>query len=273
MKYRRNFHTHTYLCKHGSGHVRDFCQAALEQGVDVLAFTDHTPYDDGRWNSVRMDMNQLPIYLAELEEARGEFPQLRIIKGMECEFVQENIGFIQDELKGRHGFQCIAGAIHSFLYKGEWVNCFQTAGGMDSPMLHAYTDFTIAAIQSGLFTFLAHPDLFGVRYSGWDDDIRACSHAIVQAAIQMDIPLEINANGFRKPKRQDGDEWRPQYPWHRFWEVAAEYGTNLKVLVGSDAHNPREVWGNNEQCIAFANTYALQLFNDNFLSDQPNYHS
>ena len=33
-----NLHCHTYLCKHATGTVREYCEQAVKQGLKVLGF-------------------------------------------------------------------------------------------------------------------------------------------------------------------------------------------------------------------------------------------
>lgn len=259
----RNYHTHTHLCKHAKGTVSDYCSTAVSNGMDVLAITDHCPYPNGQWIAVRMDLSELPIYLKELEEAIAEFPDLKIVRGMECEYDPDFVNFQKDVFLGSCGFTCIAGAIHSFKHNGEWHNSFATA--MDKAELHSYTDHTIAGMASGVFTYLAHPDLMGICHLGWDDDCIACSRAIIEAAINYNLPLEINANGFRKPKIQDGNELRYQYPWRPFWELVGEYG--WKVLLNADAHRPEFLIDQIAACKEYSRELGLNVINDTFYED------
>ena len=259
----RNFHSHTHLCKHGKGTVSDYCEAALACGMDILAVTDHCPYPDGRWIGVRMELDLLPQYMREFDEARRKYPQLKIVAGVECEYDKEMVQFQKDTFLGQCGMRCIAGAIHSFKHHGEWRHSFITA--MDVPELHSYTDYMIESMDTGVFTFLAHPDLFGVHHRGWDADCDACSRAIVQSAVAHDLPLEINANGVRKGLIDDGGSKRWQYPWRPFWEIAGEYGA--KVLVNSDAHTPSQIWEKCDECMEFARELGLNVINDSFYED------
>ena len=63
---------------------------------------------------------------------------------------------------------------------------------MDFKNLNRYIDQTIDGMRSGLFSFLAHPDLFMKGYKEWDEQSKACLKAILDAAIDLNMPLEIN---------------------------------------------------------------------------------
>ena len=49
-----NWHTHTARCKHASGTVGEYCAAAAAYGLADLGISDHVPFADGRWHSVRL---------------------------------------------------------------------------------------------------------------------------------------------------------------------------------------------------------------------------
>ena len=260
---RANYHTHTCLCKHATGAPSDYCHYALASGMTTLGFSDHTPHPDGRWDAVRMSVDQLPLYVQQVRQAQKDFPELQIYLGMECEYVEGSLAFFRDELLGRHRFDYLVGAVHNYPYKGEWMGIFGVP--MSADQLHAYTDHLIQLIGSGLFAFIAHPDLFGLSYMGWDAETQACSKAIIEAAIQYDIPLEINGYGMRKRMVQDHGEWRFPYPLLPFWELAGEL--QPKAITNSDAHQPIDVWGNRNDCLNLAKHCGLTLIE--CLADNP----
>ncbi len=256
---RCNYHTHTCLCKHARGQAADYCRAAVEQGVSVLGFSDHTPHrGDALWISVRMSETELPTYVSDVEAARREFPELRVLLGMECEYVPEEVSWYRDVLLGQFHLEYLLGAFHSYRASDGWHNTFTDVP--DDAALRSCTDFMVEGMQSGLFACIAHPDLFEFSRRGWGAEDTACAHAICEAAAALSIPLEINANGLRRALIQDVTGMRRPYPSHRFWEIAAEYP--IEVICCSDAHTPEQVWGNNDDAYAFARYYGLNVINE-----------
>ena len=123
---------------------------------------------------------------------------------------------------------------------GDWIGSY---GGTDSQKsLKAYADYFIHSMESGLFAFMAHPDLFGNSYLSWDENTIAASHDIFTAAAELKVPLEINGYGLRKPKIDTPEGRRCMYPWLPFWEMAADY--DVSYIVNSDAHHPKDVNAN-----------------------------
>ncbi len=262
---RKDYHTHTFRCKHATGEVIDYAASAVKQGFQVLGISDHTPFPDGRWNTVRMDINELDNYLAAIEEARTAYPELTILKGLECEYVKEFQNFYQDELLGKYQFDYLISGPHHFLYNGKWTGAHSYIKSKEE--LQTYTRELIESMASGLFAFVAHPDLFGSSYELWDENAIYCSKQILEAAVDLQIPLEVNAHGFKKPLKETPQGKRPPYPLYPFWEMAAEYD-KLRVIVNSDAHQPENI-GDIKEALDIVNRYHLQLADLSYLENSP----
>jgi histidinol-phosphatase (PHP family) len=231
-----NFHTHTFRCKHATGDVEDYCRAAVGMGMETLGFSDHCALPDDRWPCVRMAMSELDGYVAAVGDAKRDYPGLRVLLGMECEYLAEHHAWYQDELYGAREFDYLVGGPHYFLEDGEWTGTY--GGTRSRASLLAYAGYVVSMIESGLFDFIAHPDLFGNCYRDWDESTVECSRRILEAAVANDVGLEINALGLRKIAAQPGNPF-PMYPWRPFWELAGEY--DVAVIVNSDAHRPEDL--------------------------------
>jgi len=253
-----NCHTHTCRCKHAQGDVADYCREALAKGLKTLGFSDHTPLPDGRWHGVRMAMDDVAGYCRAIDEARATFTDLTILKGLECEYIPEFAGVYRDEFLGTWAMDYLVGGAHWYPHKGAWAPLYTT--GMTPAQLHDYADYVIAAMQSGLFAFIAHPDLFGVAYAVWDAEATACSRAMLTAATELGVPMEINGYGLRKPMMDTPEGRRHKYPWLRFWELAAECGT--PVVLSSDAHEPENVVTGLVETEAIAQRFGLRVVTD-----------
>lgn len=250
-----NYHTHTELCLHASGTVGDYCRAAAEAGLVTLGMSDHTPLPDGRWDHVRMRMEQLPGYVDAVRSAAIANPSLRIFAGLECEYAPEYESFFRDELPDKYGIEYLLLGQHWFLHKGEWVSSFDR--GHDAALLGSYARHLIEAMSTGLFAFVAHPDCFGAAGNLWGAEYDAISRDILAAAEELCIPLEINAYGFRKPLIATTAGERPMYPLVEFWRLAAEY--DIKVVISSDAHRPCDIVANMYDALALAKECGLAV--------------
>ena len=97
-----------------------------------------------------------------------------------------------------------------------------------------YLRCALAGMESGLFAYLAHPELCLADYPVYDDVCREMVHSICRKAKELDMPLEYNLYGVDKQGR--GRQKGLRYPCKYFWEVAADYGCT--AIIGVDAHRP-----------------------------------
>lgn len=249
-----NYHTHTWRCKHASGTVSDYAREAEKAGINILGISDHTPLPDNRWLRVRMEMNELDPYLSEIDTAAEEFPGLRILKGLECDWAEEYRNFYQEELLDKRNLDYIIGAVHWFPYHGEWLYTgeIETAGH-----LAAFADHIIKAMDSGLFSFIAHPDSYGIGYKEWDENSESCAKDIISAAADLNVILEINGYGLRKPEISFSEGERRQYPLLPFWEFAGKEG--ITAICNSDAHEPGDVAASISEAEKIAERFSVSL--------------
>ena len=250
-----NLHTHTFRCKHATGDASDYAQKAVDGGMKILGISDHTPLPDGRWSDIRMSMDQLDSYDQAVNDANEKFPQLTLLKGMECEWVPEFRNFYEDELLGKRGFDYLIGAGHYCQLQDSWYSSFTSLGRPHA--LKIYAKQLISMMESGLFNFIAHPDLFGCTFEKWDAELEAVSLDIVTASLATNIPLEINANGFRRFDFAPGPSRKQPYPWEAFWEFAGSH--KVKAIIGSDAHNPNELFTKLDLCENLASKVGVTL--------------
>ena len=259
---KNNYHTHTDRCKHASGTAADYADAAAEKGLDVLGFSDHGPFPDNRWNDVRMEYSELDDYGRDIDRLKSR-KDITVLKGMECDWVKEYENFLKDDLLGMRSYDYLAGGMHWFPVKGEWVFCYQPEAAGN---LKYYAEHMIEMIESGVFDFICHPDLFSRFTDRWTDETDFFAREICSAAETCKIPLEINGYGFRKPKMNFSDGRRFAYPHPRFWEIASDY--KIKVLCNSDAHNPEDVDASISLCREIADINSLEYADMSYLNNK-----
>ena len=258
-----NFHTHTYRCKHAVGTVREMCQAAVEQGITTLGFSEHIPFLSAEMNVRyrRIAPEELDLYRQEIREAQKEFPQLRIFAGMELECQEDYFTGYYPELRERLELDYMIGGTH-YIYRpdGEFVPAWIDAAVLDMNDYRRCMEGNVKLMESGLLLYLAHPDLFTKFFPRWTKEIETITRDMFACAEDLQIPLELNANGWRKKDRfyPDGTS-RKLYPWLPFWELATEY--KIKCVVGSDAHCPADAWGNTSDMVTFAQELGLPVVN------------
>ena len=258
----KNYHTHTYRCQHAIGDVSDYVQEAVEQGLTVLGISDHTALPDNRWPNIRMDIQDLPEYCLAIDNATKDYPSLTVLKSAECEYAPEYDAFYREHLLEELKFDYLIGAAHFFRLNEEWVPSFSYTDSVTG--LQAYAAYFIESMESKLFAFMAHPDLFGSAYLRWDKNTIAASRDIFVAAAELKVPLEINGYGLRKDKIETPDGVRCRYPWIPFWELASEY--DVEIVVNSDAHRPQDVSSNIEEAAGIGQQFGLKFADLSFLT-------
>ncbi|MBP5640742.1 MAG: histidinol-phosphatase [Victivallales bacterium] len=256
-----NLHCHTFLCRHATGTVRDYCEKAIEQGLKILGFSEHAPFPDNRYGS-RMDYDQLPEYRQAIEEARHDFPELTILAGLEVDYDPEfPLDFYQHELKERLKLDYLVGAVH-FVHDAEGKPIFVGVNSHHSmETFRRFVDKTVFLIQSGMFDFIAHPDMVSSSLDRWTPEIGEQFSEIIKTAAACSVPLELNCYGMRKREVEYTDGTRHPYPWLPFWKMASEYG--IPCVVGSDAHRPEDVSGNLPEMLDKAQKLGVPCINNN----------
>ncbi len=244
---RSNYHTHTKRCLHAFGTEEDYISAALNAGVSVLGFSDHAPFPDVDYG-YRMPYSELGEYFAAVDRLREERADDIIIKkSLEIEYLPQYVEYYERLLEIEKVDYLLLGEHFYINGAGEFHNITQATG------TEAYLDYAkaiAAALETGYFRMLAHPDLFTINKLAWDRNCDAATDIILNAAVKAGTVLEFNANGYRRGIHDYPDGRRYMYPHEKFW--AAAKGTGLPVMVGSDCHEPYQVW---DECMDRAVDY------------------
>lgn len=249
-----NYHTHTYRCKHAVGNVKDYVEEALKYEGSILGFSDHTPFPDNRWLEWRMNIDELKGYIDELNKACNQYSEkIKIYKGLESEYVPEFYSFYET-LLNEYKLDYLSLGLHFYQYKNQWIHADEDR--MNGQQLDTYAKFLVEGMETGFFKFVAHPDFWAASYLEWDKNAEKASIYIIENALRLNIPLEVNGNGFRKAKLNTSRGKRRPYPISEFWNIAAEY--SIPVIIGSDAHKPCEVY-DFQECAAFASSLGLNV--------------
>lgn len=244
-----NLHTHTRRCNHADGTEREYVECALKAGLKILGFSDHSPYvfPGGYYSWFRMKPQELEGYVKTLLSLREEYgDRIQIPIGLEMEFYPDLLPELLPILRDHPLDYLILG--QHFL--GNEINDHYSGHATgDKTHLQRYCDQTIDAMQSGLFTYFAHPDL--LNYVGEDQAFyRSQMRRVCREANSCGMPLEINLLGMLEGKH---------YPSSRFWEIAAEEG--CRVVLGRDAHSPKQLLNTvcEQRALEIVNRYGLEL--------------
>lgn len=243
-----NLHTHTTRCHHAVGADEEYVLSAIDRGFSVLGFSDHTPHFhfDGFVSPVRMLPEELDGYCESIRALQKKYAgKIQIHLGVEAEYYPalfpDFVKRLQDAgveymLLGQHFLDGEVGEIHCGLPP------------QDEHSLQRYCDLSIQAMETGLFTYFAHPDF--IHYTGDDKAYRQQIKRLCQAAKSCQMPLEINMLGLRQGRH---------YPSDHFFAIVAEEG--CPVVIGSDAHHPEQVLlpENKAQAMDIVERFGLEL--------------
>ena len=243
-----NYHTHTPRCRHAMGREEEYVQSAIAGGLKILGFADHSPYwfPGDYYSTFRMRPEELPDYVSGLRKLREQYcEQIRIHIGVEAEYYPKYFRELKENLRAAGVEYMILGQHFSGNEIGETHNSVPTA---EEKTLEIFCDQLIEAIQTGDFTYVAHPDV--LRFVGEDAVYRRHMARLCREAKSCGIPMEINFLGLREGR---------YYPDNRLWEVVGEEG--CKVIFGADAHSPDVVTdlATEQKALEMVKTYGLNL--------------
>ena len=232
---RVNLHTHTIRCRHAADAMdRDYVEAAIRAGIEVLGFSDHCPWPrdappvppPGFRSGVRMDPEETADYVESLLTLREEYKdRIRILIGFEVEHLPMRIASQESLFAPFPIDYLICGQHYIGDGSGEWIGDWSGSPTEDEARLAAYVDRCLEAMQSGRYLYLAHPDV--LNFTGRDRVYKHHMSRLSDWLAAHDSPVEVNLLGVYG---------RRNYPSERFLRIAADCG--CKAVIGVDAHHP-----------------------------------
>ena len=101
---KANYHTHTVRCNHASGTEREYVENAIKCGMEILGFSDHTPYfamPREHYSSFRMKPELADDYFQTLEDLKKEYKDdITIYSGVEAEYYPAFFDDLIEKFKG-----------------------------------------------------------------------------------------------------------------------------------------------------------------------------
>ena len=228
---KHNFHTHTIRCNHAVDEDEKYIEVAIENGLKTLGFSDHIPLvrEDGRESSYRVPYARCQEYYDSLNGLREKYRnKIDIFIGFEMEYYPEYFDVMLETAKKFKGEYLILGQ-HFYVAEHKGGKYVLSQEGLGKEDITAYVNSVISAMKTGVFTYVAHPDI--VNFVGSDEDYISEMSKICLASKELNIPLELNLLGIRKNR---------VYPNKLFWKIAGEIGS--PVIIGCDAHSAKDVY-------------------------------
>ena len=220
-----NYHTHTHRCSHASGTEEEYVKRAVENGIKYMGFSDHVPlrFSDGTESGYRVPVSDAKEYCREIKALAEKYKDKIDIKvGFEMEYYPEYFDKTIESVV-EYGAEYLILGQHYTAPENIVVN--QTISETDSVEdLCKYTSLVVSAMKTGVYTYVAHPDIFNFTgdVSLYKDEMRK----ICVASRELNVPLEINFLGIRDNRI---------YPKDLFWQIAGE--EKSPVVFGFDAHD------------------------------------
>ena len=250
-----NYHTHTARCGHASGSDREYVEAAVESGFQVLGFSDHSPmiFKSGYKSNFRVPAEKAEEYFNSILSLKEEYKnKIEIHVGVEVEYYPH---MFEDYEKYIHSFPCeylILGQ-HFVFDEEKTASVFNPND--DVERLKGIYDNLIAAVRTEKFLYVAHPD--SIKFTGPSEVFLKEAERFIKVARDYNIPLEINRLGLH-----DGRN----YPRKDFWKLVGEYGN--PVIIGADAHNPEALkdYEYLQGCVDLAKECRVNLIKNNLLN-------
>ena len=243
-----NYHSHTFRCCHAYGTEKEYVAKALERGLKIFGFSDHTPqYFSGDYYSfMRMYPVELEGYCDTVRQLQSDYKdRIQIPLGVEAEYYPATWNEMLPRLRDA--------GIEYMILGQHWLGNEQNEHGSaaataDEELLKWYCRQVMEGLDTGKFTYLAHPDL--LNFVGDRNIYRRHMGQLCRFARRAEIPLEINLLGMLYNKH---------YPNPEFWALAAEEGCS--VVLGLDAHDPSHIdnFACEEKALEMVRHYGLKL--------------
>jgi len=233
-----DLHTHHDRCGHARGKIRDYIEAAIDKGLNIIGIADHSPYftsdEDQPYPHIAMGKSQFPEYVNEVLQLKQLYSgKIEVLLGVESDFFPEQAD-IYRSCFDRYPFDYIIGSVHhvdgiNIFKKDRWDGLTEQERIRTKETYYRLIEHSA---RSGMFQVLGHIDAMKGFYPSFSSIQTKAVELTLKVIGECDIAIEINTSG--KTKNVGG--W---YPSDDILELARHYG--VKVTFGSDAHDPDRV--------------------------------
>lgn len=227
-----NYHSHTARCNHAFGDDEEYVLRAIEAGYEEIGFSDHSPwpFKNGFVSDMRMRVDEIDDYIGSIRRLREKYKNKISIKiGFECEYFREYIPWLRGIIEEYELDYLLLG--HHFTPSEQYgvYNGFITA----PQDVENYKNDVLEAMDTGLFSYVAHPDLYMRMYPRFDAACEKAAREIIAKSNETGIPIEYNLLGIEHGKAAG----KVGYPYPEFWKIAGEM--HATAVIGIDAHDPK----------------------------------
>jgi histidinol-phosphatase (PHP family) len=228
-----DYHIHTKLCKHADGEMHEYVESAIRAGLSEIAFTDHIPLPDKFDIEHRMYFDEMDTYLNWIDKNKSQYPEIRILTGIEADYISGYEEFLDDFIHKYH-FDIVIMSVH-FINNwpnGHWVFNYSFPDKNQYDIFVEYLNEIINGIRTGLFDVLGHADLIKLPGQSLIKDAPEKTDELLKEIVASDMTIEINTSGFRR-------EIQESYPGFDWLKAIIE--NEISITTGSDAHRPDQI--------------------------------
>lgn len=240
MNLKTNLHSHTQFCD-ARNYMEEILQSAFKAGFSTWGFTPHGPINIE--SPCNMKSEKVKEYLDEIERLRNIYPEMKILAGMEVDFLDENNGPSSSEVKG-YGLDYVIGSVHFIPNQKGIYHDIDGSPERFKKYLHEYFEDDLGyvvrtywrqvqrMIKAGGFNIIGHIDKIALNASYINSEIenteeyRNLANETIELAIKTGKDIEINTKHFKKYGRF--------FPHPRYWYKILSRG--IKMPVNSDTH-------------------------------------
>lgn len=243
-----DYHLHTSTSRDGHATVAAHCERASALGLAEIAITNHMNLRD---STLHITPEVLAEVWADIQASQLDYPDLTILLGIEIDFFDDLKDEIADLLPkyaaavGRK-LDFIMGAAHvmnGVRFASKKVAHSLLVDADPIPIYRKYFELMTRVVASGLFDFVAHPDLIRrfvglhtphLPYAAYSE----YAASFVDALVDFDVGIEINVKGLVHPV---GAIYPTPELLACYLDACRVAGKDPVITIGTDAHRPENL--------------------------------
>src|SRR5690625_4049169 len=129
-KLKFDFHTHHERCGHATGTIREYIEAAIAKGFDMIGIPDHSPHfysSEDRLSPKTMAKSEFANYVHEVLHLKEVYKhKIDVLLGVESDYFAGYMDIYKTEYQ-KYPFDFIIGSVHSLDRKSTRLNSSHVA--------------------------------------------------------------------------------------------------------------------------------------------------
>jgi histidinol-phosphatase (PHP family) len=249
---KADYHVHPNYSKDATGSIEDYCQKALQLGLEEICFTTHYDSDPFRKEIdpfMRVKGKVIPLskksvrrYIEDIRGADHKYRPLglSVKAGLEIDYAPHLEEKLREDLV-HFDLDYRLGSVHcldhiAITASKEAERYFETKSG--EQMVSEYFEILQQAVESSLFDVMAHLDIYkkyGLGFYG--REILVAHRGLVEPVLKLmkerKVAIEVNTGVLRKGHQEFS-------PGEEILKAALDMGVQVAAF-GSDAHRVEDL--------------------------------